>query len=215
MNILRSKKSFHYTASIAAHALVLFLMVATFDTAEESPLLGNTTARMINSFMVSDRELQSQSGRKEQSVRNVKQSVLKEQSQAAREKPVPHALPLRHSKPKTRAAAQQPDSGAPAAGPNQGVQTEALLAMLHSAIQKQQHYPLSAMQLERQGRATVRFTLFTDGRIASLRIARSSGTGSLDDAALAAVQDAAPFSNVNKYLESAREFSIDVVFELT
>lgn len=97
---------------------------------------------------------------------------------------------------------------------SRGQQTETLLALLHDAIQKQQHYPPSALEMERQGRATVKFMLSPSGSIQDLRIVKSSGTQSLDDAALAAVNRAAPF-RVEEYLDAAREFSIDVVFELS
>lgn len=100
------------------------------------------------------------------------------------------------------------------ASTSHGEQTNELLAALHAAIQKQQRYPMSAMQMERQGRATMVFTLFPDGRIENLRVLKSSGTESLDTAAFAAVSDASPFNQINKYLKSAREFTIDVVFEL-
>jgi len=89
-----------------------------------------------------------------------------------------------------------------------------LLAILHSAIQKQQHYPEIAQQLERQGRVTIAFTLFTDGTISHVEIVKKSGTESLDQAALDAVNRAAPFNNIEKYLTQAQEYNIDVVFEL-
>lgn len=96
----------------------------------------------------------------------------------------------------------------------QGQPIERLLALLHDAIQKQQHYPPSAFEMERQGRVTVKFILFPTGFVRDLRVVKSSGTKSLDDAALSAVKDALPFSQVEHFLTASREFSIDIVFEL-
>lgn len=93
-------------------------------------------------------------------------------------------------------------------------QTNALLALLHEAIQKQQEYPISAQQMGRQGRVTVSFILKPNGQITQLHIVRSSETASLDEAALSAVSKAAPFIGVDKYFTRPQVYSIDVVFDL-
>ena len=89
-----------------------------------------------------------------------------------------------------------------------------LIALLHAAIQKAQQYPASAQELSREGRATVSFTLAANGEVSNLKLMHSSGTGSLDHAALAAVMEAAPFQHVAKYLNKPQDYQIDVVFEL-
>jgi TonB family protein len=89
-----------------------------------------------------------------------------------------------------------------------------LVLLLHQAIQAAQIYPVSALTMHRSGRATVSFTLLPNGSINHLRLINSSGTASLDNAALSAVQNASPFQGVSRYLTSTREFQIDVVFEL-
>ncbi|VVC76523.1 hypothetical protein AQUSIP_18380 [Aquicella siphonis] len=214
MKTLKNSKSFHYTASIVTHALVFFLMVAVFDAAKEMPLLGNTAVNTVNSYVMNERDVQAVSRNPSQAARDVRPPVLKERETVTAEKPAERALVIRQKKTEPVEAAHQSEIRPSASGISQGARTEALLAMLHAAIQKQQRYPVSAVQMEREGRATVKFTLFTDGSISSLRIVNSSGTDSLDGAALAAVRDAAPFAQVKQYLDSAREFSIDVVFEL-
>jgi protein TonB len=100
------------------------------------------------------------------------------------------------------------------AAANRGQPVHELLALLHAAIQKQQRYPLSAQQMAREGRVTVVFILLPSGQIQQVRIMQSSGTASLDEAALMAVRDAAPFQQVDKYLQTAKEYSVDVVFTL-
>jgi TonB family protein len=95
----------------------------------------------------------------------------------------------------------------------QDTQSKELLALLHAAIQKEQRYPSSALQMERVGRTTVEFILNQDGSISHLRMIQSSGTTSLDEAALSAIQHAAPFQYIQSYLHSPQMFHIDVVFE--
>lgn len=95
-----------------------------------------------------------------------------------------------------------------------GEATEGLLSILHVAIQKKQQYPASAMQMEREGRVGVKFKLMPDGSIQGLQMTKSSGTTSLDSAALKAVAEAAPFSHIEKYVKQPEDYTIDVVFEL-
>ncbi|MFX8676735.1 hypothetical protein ABTM32_22005 [Acinetobacter baumannii] len=42
----------------------------------------------------------------------------------------------------------------------------------------------------------------------------SSGTESLDNAALQAVRAATPFTNVEHYLNTAQDFQVDILFAL-
>lgn len=97
---------------------------------------------------------------------------------------------------------------------NQGEITTALIALLHDAIQRKQQYPSSAWEMQRQGRVTVVFQLFEDGHVSGVRILKSSGTSSLDQAAIQAVHDAAPFREIVAYIKKAQEYQIDIVFEL-
>lgn len=90
-----------------------------------------------------------------------------------------------------------------------------LLDLLHAAIEAQQHYPPSALEMQREGRVTVTFILFNNGKISNLTIQHSSGTRSLDEAAIEAVNRAVPFQNVTNYLKNPENFQIDIVFNLT
>lgn len=90
----------------------------------------------------------------------------------------------------------------------------ALIALLHEAIQRAQEYPASAAAAEQEGRATVEFTLNKSGELQQLKLLHSSGIESLDQAALAAVNHAAPFYNAQKYLQESGQYQIDVVFAL-
>lgn len=90
--------------------------------------------------------------------------------------------------------------------------TDQLLVLLHSAIQAQQHYPHSALIQKQTGTVTLSFILFPDGRITSIKITQSSGFESLDEAAINAVENAAPIKEVSRYLINAKNFSIDLHF---
>lgn len=96
----------------------------------------------------------------------------------------------------------------------QGENTETLVGLLHKAIAEHQHYPLAAEEMGRSGRVTVKFALSAQGEVSELHIAQSSGTTSLDEAALDAVRDAAPFTMAKSYLSRTQEFSVDVLFEI-
>jgi TonB family protein len=93
-------------------------------------------------------------------------------------------------------------------------EADTFLTLLHQAIQDKQRYPSSALQMQRQGRVTVGFVLSKEGTISNLRLIHSSGTKSLDEAALAAVREAVPFEQAHKYLRAPQEFMVGVLFEL-
>ncbi len=97
----------------------------------------------------------------------------------------------------------------------QGENAETLVGLLHKAIAEHQHYPLAAEEMGRSGRVTVKFALSAQGEVSELHIAQSSGTTSLDEAALDAVRNAAPFTMAKSYLSQTQEFSVDVLFEIT
>lgn len=98
---------------------------------------------------------------------------------------------------------------------SQGERVESLVALLHAAIQTEQRYPLAAEQMQREGKVVLAFILYTDGHISDLQILRSSGTHSLDEAALTAVRKAVPFQRVDEYLSQSQRYTIDVIFQLS
>lgn len=123
-----------------------------------------------------------------------------------------HAIALQHEKP---IAANHPDkSSSLQHAAIAGKQMSALTELLHTAIQNAQQYPASAQEMGREGRSTVSFILHPDGTVSDLKLLHSSGTTSIDNAALAAVHNAAPFPQVNKYLQTAKPYQLDVVFLL-
>jgi TonB family protein len=145
---------------------------------------------------------------------NPKQPVSSKQMTA--EKPAQKSLPAQKKTPPSTPTqtTASPDPSSPPPSSASGEKTEALLALLHQAIQNTQQYPATALQMGRQGRVQVGFRLFPDGRIRNLQLLQSCGTESLDMAALEAVRLAAPFQRIDTYIKAPGDFSIDVVFAL-
>jgi TonB family protein len=189
-----------YTASLSLHAMLFLIAIIFLDWSHEVPTLGDTAQEIISSYMYAENSVATP------------QSVMHAQKSVSR----PHSLALKMNSQSRRNEKQSKENNHAESVPSHqaGVQTQELLALLHAAIQAQQRYPLSAMEMERQGSVTIKFLLLPNGKIENLRMVHSSGTDSLDEAALAAVKNAAPFKDINRHLTSAREFSIDVVFEL-
>ena len=93
-------------------------------------------------------------------------------------------------------------------------QQHSIIELLHSRISENKDYPYLARRQRREGTTTVAFVLHPDGSLENARLVSSSQTMALDRAALAAVKRIEPFSDARQYIEQAKEFQIDVVFEL-
>ncbi|HYE77396.1 MAG TPA: energy transducer TonB [bacterium] len=85
---------------------------------------------------------------------------------------------------------------------------------LRSLIDAKKRYPPPAKRLRRTGRAQVAFTVGADGSLSDLTLRTSSGTEALDDAALQAVRDAAPFPPLPPELGSTLEVMLGLTFQL-
>ena len=66
-------------------------------------------------------------------------------------------------------------------------------AQVRQAVAERKHYPRLARRMGEEGRVVVEFTLEHSGALVTVRIKQSSGSERLDEAALQAVRDAAPF----------------------
>lgn len=95
-----------------------------------------------------------------------------------------------------------------------GMPVNQLLQLLHAKIAAHQHYPVTALEMGREGRVTIGFILTPTGDIHDLHVIHSSATPALDEAALAAVREAMPFKQIGKWLHIAQTFTIDIVFAL-
>lgn len=92
---------------------------------------------------------------------------------------------------------------------------ETFKAELRRRIQQTQHYPLSARIEGVEGHTHVEFVLRRDGTLESVEVVQSSGSSALDDAAVAAVKDAAPYPPLPENQRGERLlFRLDLIFRL-
>ena len=186
--------------SISLHLLILIVSSIYLFNSSQAPsaFIGNDNANIINAFTYTGSSPYINNKltmtKKEKPV--IKKADFYEKS----------AVPTRQMTASNIAT----NSGSKSHGDH----TNELLALLHAAIQEKQEYPDSALQLEREGRVTVEFLLDQNGEVSNIRIAKSSGTTSLDEAAVHAVQNASPFVMAKKFLKNTKEYSVDVIFKL-
>lgn len=187
------------------HLVVALILVLNFNRVQKN--VGLNQPKIVNSYLLSSKALTMQFPQKTAAKKSITTLPLRTNGQIAAQNQsttlvsnVSQQENLHPSSPQLSMSGQQ---------------TNELLVLLHQAIQEHQTYPPSALEMERQGRVTVGFTLLKNGDIMNLRIVKSSGTNSLDEAGLAAVQMTAPFQEAEKYLSlNSQDFVIGVVFEL-
>lgn len=88
-----------------------------------------------------------------------------------------------------------------------------LLIILHDLIQKKVLDFVSDLHNISDKTTTVNFTLYPDGHIANLTIAKSSGIAVLDEAAKYAVNEIQPVIAAKELLAQHDSFQIDIVFK--
>ncbi|MCE2400963.1 energy transducer TonB [Candidatus Poribacteria bacterium] len=89
------------------------------------------------------------------------------------------------------------------------------LKRVRERIKEMQRFPPNVRNLEEGSSATIRFTLLRDGTIRDPKVASSSGSHVLDNAALAAVQNAEPYPPFPEAQSgNSIRLELPVVFEL-
>lgn len=192
----------YFFISFFLHLTLFAIATFHFRYFKPIPLLGHTEAIILNSYIHSGKL--SSSEKKEEKTSPTPQKKIITVEKKGIEKQI-----------STNNTSNTATSESKPAAISLGQDTHLISALLHDAIQKEQHYPPAALQMERQGRVTVAFILMLNGYIKNLKIVSSSGTGILDQAALNAVSKASPFLEVIKHIHQEDEYQIDVVFELT
>lgn len=193
--------------SIALHLIMAAMLGIYFS--ESTPQIINKETSVLSSYLYFSKislnapTIQTNTTSPSKKLRPIINKTNKNHSLIYQAKPVKNES-FAHA---THLAHQQPTS-------LRSVERNELLLLLHNAIQKTQQYPTNAMEMEREGRVTVEFTLYPNGTILNLHLLHSSGTNSLDEAALAAIRQATPFQGVNQYLNTKHTFSIDIIFAL-
>ena len=85
---------------------------------------------------------------------------------------------------------------------------------LAAQVQRSLFYPEQALRDRRTGEAVVRIALAAEGNVLSAVIARSSGNGALDQAAVTAVLRASPFAPTPVGVPNPMNVDVEVVFGL-
>ena len=89
------------------------------------------------------------------------------------------------------------------------------LDMVRLKIESRKQYPPFSRQKNIEGLVTVGFMIGPDGFISGLTVVRSSGFSSLDEAAVVAVNSAAPFPPPpDKYFKQQVRVKVPIAFEL-
>lgn len=92
--------------------------------------------------------------------------------------------------------AQTRSSGSPSAGRTSRNAEAAYLAELQRAIARHQQFPSEARRKRQTGVTTLSFVVQRDGRIRQVRVTKSSGNASLDEAAMTAMQRLSRFKPI-------------------
>ncbi|MFH1036295.1 MAG: energy transducer TonB [Pseudomonadota bacterium] len=95
-----------------------------------------------------------------------------------------------------------------------GADLDAYQEMVRARIERNKAYPTLARSRQQEGRVTMVFAIDARGRLLSLKVAKSSGTPSLDQAASQAVRLAAPFPPPPRVGPGGLEMQLTIAFEL-
>ena len=95
------------------------------------------------------------------------------------------------------------------------VTAQSYLEMVRFRIERYKRYPQIARTKNIEGRVTIRFVITLEGGVREVEVAKCSGNKALDQAALKAVQDAAPFPKPPGHLfKGVVPLEVTIVFEL-
>jgi len=90
------------------------------------------------------------------------------------------------------------------------------LEMVKLRIEREKKYPESAKSRQIEGHITIRFIITQNGDVGAVEIEKKSGHDFLNKAALAAVQNAAPFQKPpSRFFKGDITLKVTIVFELT
>jgi protein TonB len=90
------------------------------------------------------------------------------------------------------------------------------LEMVRMKIERHKNYPPKAMEQKIEGAVVVGFVINIEGNVINEKVVKSSGHIILDNAAINAIRDAAPFPSPPRHLFSSDvPLKVTIVFELT
>jgi len=90
------------------------------------------------------------------------------------------------------------------------------LEMVKFRIERKKKYPERARERQIEGRISIRFIITQTGDVKAVEIVKKTGHESLNNAALAAVKNAAPFQKPpSRFFEGDITLMVTIIFELT
>jgi protein TonB len=90
------------------------------------------------------------------------------------------------------------------------------LEMVRLKIENHKQYPEAARRRRIEGRATLRFTIASNGKVRDVKVIKRAGSRTLNEAAVLAVSGASPFPEPPAYLfKGPISLEVTLVFELT
>lgn len=210
MGMTFKQRCYSVGVSLALHVGLAVALLFSYIATTKTPILGLASGLTIHSYVALEPSLAP------------RPAAMKPQSVAAKTAPLaiaPNTADSEDSAENDNAAVTdtaQANPNTTTAKPPiaKGQSQDALLVLLHNAILAQQHYPASALSMKRHGTVQIGFVLQPDGTAHAIELLQSSGTSSLDQAALQAIKQASPFVGVGAYLAQNKHFSLDVVFTL-
>lgn len=212
MGMTFKQRCYSVGVSLALHVGLAVALLFSYISTTKTPILGLTSGLTIHSYVALERSPAP------------RPAAIKPQSVAPKTAPLEVAPNTADSEDlvendnaavtDTVQANPQPTTAVAKPQVSKGQSQDALLILLHNAILVMQHYPASALSMKRHGTVQVGFVLQPDGTAHDIELLQSSGTSSLDQAALQAIGQASPFVGVSAYLAQDKHFSLDVVFTL-
>lgn len=197
--MIKNQGQYLLLTSLLGHVLIFLLVGLVIRFQQNEPSFGETSSNVISAHLYSI-NAQNHRASPAKALHKIKgQTNLSLSTQGIAKKHIVRDLS------RTKAPSQLA---------KQGEAMPALIHLLHQAIQRQQMYPDAALEMQREGKATLKFMLYPNGEITTLKVVQSSGVTVLDEAALQAVK-AAPFQGIEAYLKTPQEYQITVAFELT
>ena len=91
---------------------------------------------------------------------------------------------------------------------------QALSMYLHQKIARHAHYPLGVSRLSVSPQVLLQFVVYPDGHISGAHIIRSSGSASIDSAALKALNHSLPFNQASRWLHQPQPCQLMIHFKL-
>ena len=89
---------------------------------------------------------------------------------------------------------------------------QALSMYLYRKIARHAHYPSGVSRLGASSQVLLQFVVYPDGHISGAHVIRSSGSASVDSAALKALNHSLPFNQASKWLRQAQPCQLMIHF---